>query len=989
MTLLRALILLITAATCGYTQPTSEYTAVSYVSLDGSYTWEEVMDDPTGTRFYTLNNGLTVILSPNRLEPRIMCLFVTRAGSKHDPADNTGLAHYLEHMLFKGTDRYGSLDFKTEKIYLDEIEALYEAYNTSKDENERRQLYRQIDSVSLIASRYAIANEYDKMMSAIGSNMTNAFTSFENTTYMENFPSNQLEKFLEIQRERFRNPVLRLFHTELEAVYEEKNISLDNGSSKVFEAMFASLFKKHPYGTQTTIGTVEHLKNPSLKAIKAYYDRYYVPNNMALILTGDLDMDETIALVDRYFSDWTPRPLPPLHLPVDPPLTQREELTVFSPDEASVAIGFRMPSALDKEATLADLVSAILYNGKSGLIDRNLVKSQQVLEAYGFNYLLQDHGIFYFGGKALEGQSLEQVRTLLIAEVDKLRRGEFDEDLIAATVNNLLVDRIREQENAMNMAFTLHDQYVIGKPWTDYLADVDAMSRITKAQVMDFARRWFGDQYTVVYKRTGEDPNVQKVDKPEINPVEVNRDARSPFLARIVDTPVPPLQPVFLDYERDIQKAEIKPGVALWMTPNTINQLYSLYYVVDMGRRHDPLLGLAITYLEFLGTQARTNEDINKSLYRLATDFNIFAGDDQVYVSLSGLQENMHEALIILEDLLANAQPDQEALDRLIEATIKERQDNLLNKRSIFWGGMLNYSLYGPSNPFNNILTNEQLRAVKAEDLIARIRQLMQHPHRVLYYGPWTVDHMVAYLRQHHRMPATLLELPTYKTYERQSPDEDIVYLVDYDMVQAEVAVDRWAGDFDADKLPLVSAFNEYYGGGMASVVFQDIRESRALAYSAFSTFARPSRQDEPFSARFYIGTQADKLPDAMAAMHQLLDHMPESEALWDVGRRSIRQGIESRRITKENILFNYQSALRLGMMHDVRRDIYLQVEQMSLADLRTFHQQHFANQRWVTRVIGKKDRLDLQALGRYGRIVELNLEELFGYKPANQTAKP
>lgn len=989
MVLLRILVFTLFATVHSLAQMPTEYVTASYSSLDGKYTWDEVTGDPTGTRFYTLKNGLTVILSPNRMEPRIMCLFVTRAGSKHDPADNTGLAHYLEHMLFKGTDRFGTLDYATEKIYLDRIESLYEQYNSSRNESMRKELYRQIDSISLLASRYAIANEYDKMMSAIGSNMTNAFTSFENTTYMENFPSNQLEKFLLIQRERFRNPVLRLFHTELEAVYEEKNISLDNGRNKVFEAMFASLFKTHPYGTQTTIGTVEHLKNPSLKAIRAYYEKYYVPNNMALILTGDLDMDATIGLVDKYFSDWEARPLEPLLFPEDPPLTEVEEITVFSPDEASVAIGFRMPSALDEEAVLADLVSAILYNGKSGLIDRNLVKSQQVLDAFGFNYLLKEYGIMYFGGRPLEGQALEDVRDLLIAEVDKLRKGEFDEDLIAATVNNLLVQRVREQESAMSMAFSLHEQYVIGKSWAEYLAGVGAMSRITKDQVMGFARRWFGDNYTVVYKRTGEDPHVQKVEKPEINPVEVNRDARSPFLADIVDAPVPSLQPVFLDYERDILKAEIKSGLPLWMTPNSINNLFNLYYVVDMGNRHDPLLGLAITYLQYLGTPTRSNEAINKALYTLAVDFDIYAGDDQVYVSLSGLQSNMHEALLILEDLLANALPDQEALDRLIEATLKARQDNLLNKSSIFWGGMMNYGLYGAHNPFNHVLSNEKLKATRAEELTDRIRSLMSFPHKVLYYGPMQTDQMTAYLRQHHKTPDTFRSIPPRKEYEHSQPTEPVVYLVDYDMVQAEVAVDRWAGAFDPSWLPTVSAFNEYYGGGMASVVFQDIRESRALAYSAFSTFSRPSRREDPFSVRFYIGTQADKLPDAMAAMHNLLNEMPESEALWEVGRRSIRQGIESRRINKEDILFNYQSALRLGLTHDIRRDIYEKVEHMSLSDLRDFHQRHFANQQWVTRVIGKKARLNLEALGRYGRIVELSLEELFGYKSDGEVIKP
>jgi predicted Zn-dependent peptidase len=957
------------------------FTTSAFSSLDGFYTWQQVDQDPTSTRFYTLRNGLTVIITENRLEPRIMTLFAVKAGSKHDPADNTGLAHYLEHMLFKGTDRFGTLDYEKEKVELDRIDALYLEYGQTDDPERRKAIYRQIDSVSQVASRYAIANEYDKLMAGIGSNMTNAFTSFENTTYMENIPSNNLEKFLIVQRERFRHPVLRLFHTELEAVYEEKNISLDRGSSKVFESMFASLFKTHPYGTQTTIGTIEHLKNPSLQAIRDYYNRYYVPNNMALILSGDLDPDQTIALVDKHFGDWQSAEVPPFRFEPEAPRNRVEEISVRTPDEESVAIGYRMPDALSREAIVADLVSAILYNGKSGLIDKNLVKPQLVLEAYGFNYLLQDYGIMYFGGRPLEKQSLQQVRDLILAEIANLKRGYFDEDLIQATVNNLRVSRIREQENASNMAFVLHDAFVTGKPWAEYLAGEEAMARITKAEVMAFARKWFDDNYTVVYKLSGEDPDVQKVEKPEISPVEVNREARSPFLRQILDTPSPSISPVFVDFNKDILKTKLQPGLVVWGVPNTTNQLFTLYYVLDMGRRNDPLLPLAIEYLQLIGTSTLSNEEINKQFYQLAVNFSIFSSEDQVYVSLSGLQENLPRAVALLESLLNDPRPDQKALDKMIAATIKSRNDATLNKSAIFWRGMASYLDYGPVNPFNDVLSNEALRALQAGTLTDLIRSLSGYRHRVYYYGPQPFRDFVTYIGQAHRTPANLKDYPPAKEYPRRQAGENTIYFVDYDMVQAEIALQRWDRPFDASLLPMVSAFNEYYGGGMGSVVFQEIRESRALAYSANSSFRRPAKKEDPFSASFYVGTQSDKLPDAIAAVHELLNEMPYSEQLWSVARQSIRQGIETNRINQTGILFNYQSALRLGLDRDVRRDIYEEVARIRLEDIRDFHARSFAHQIWTTRLIGSKSKLDLEALKPYGKVVELSLKDIFGYE--------
>jgi predicted Zn-dependent peptidase len=950
-------------------------------SADGKYTWQEVEGDPSGVRFYTLENGLTVIIAENRLEPRIMTLFATKAGGKHDPADNTGLAHYLEHMLFKGTDRFGSLDYEQEKVHLDRIEALYEVYNRTTDPEQRKTIYQRIDSVSNIAARYAIANEYDKLMSSIGSNMTNAFTSFENTTYMENVPSNNFEKYLVIQRERFRNPVLRLFHTELEAVYEEKNISLDNGSRKIFEAMFASLFKKHPYGTQTVIGTIEHLKNPSLQAIREYYEKYYVPNNMALILAGDIDPHEAIVSVDRHFGDWQAKPVPPFTFEPETPRAGIEEITVISPDEEQVAIGFVMPGALSQEAVIADLVSAILYNGKSGLIDQHLVKQQKVLSAYGFNYLLQDYGLIYFGGRPLEGQSMRGVKDLIIEQVEKLKKGDFDEDLIQATVNNLKVGRIREQENATNMAFVLHEQFVVGKPWAEYLAGVDAMSRITKADVTRFANKWFGDNYTVVYKESGEDPNVEKVEKPPINPVEVNRTAQSDFFQRIVESPSEPLTPVFLDYDQDIRKGELQPGLPVWAVSNDINELFSLYYVLDMGNNHDKKLPLAIDYLKLIGTSTMSNEQINKELYRLAVDLQISSSNDQVYVSLSGLQENFIPAVKILEALLNDPKPDQEALDKMVAAKIKARNDATLNKNAIFWQALNNYAMYGPDNPFSDVISNEAMRLLQARELTDIIRSIPTYKHRVYYYGPKSLDAFIQEIKPLRNVPAILRDYPAEKKYTRRQGNENTIYLVDYDMVQAEIGLRRWDVDWDPALVPLASAFNEYYGGGMGSVVFQDIRESKALAYSAFATYSRPGKASDPYSALFYVGTQADKLGDAMAAIQNLLERMPESEQLWEVGKRSIKQGIETRRITKTSILFNYQNALRLGINHDLRRDIYQSVDHITLTDIKGFHQQHLAGKNWSIALIGSKERLDLEALKPYGKVVELNLKEVFGYE--------
>ena len=271
--------------------------------------YEEVKGDPLKARIYTLDNGLKVYLTSYADAPRVQTGIAVRAGSKNDPADATGLAHYLEHMLFKGTDVFGSLDFAKEAPMLERIEALYEEYRSYEmtDTTNRDRIWSQIDSISGEAAKYAIANEYDKMVTGLGAKGTNAYTSFEKTVYINDIPSNQIEKWLKLEAERFRYPVFRLFHTELEAVYEEKNISLDNDGRKLFQSLMDGLFPNHQYGQQTTIGTIEHLKNPSLTEIRKYFNKYYVPNNMAICLSGDFDYDNTIALINKYWGGFSYR----------------------------------------------------------------------------------------------------------------------------------------------------------------------------------------------------------------------------------------------------------------------------------------------------------------------------------------------------------------------------------------------------------------------------------------------------------------------------------------------------------------------------------------------------------------------------------------------------------------------------------------------------------------------------------------------------------
>ena len=364
--------------------------------------YDSVPGDPLKARIYTLKNGLKVYLTVYKDAPRIQTAIAVRTGSKNDPSDNTGLSHYLEHMMFKGSDEFGTKDFTKEKVFLDQIEYKFEVYKKTTDTLQRKKIYHEIDSLSGVASTYAIANEYDKLLSVIGAKGTNAFTSFEETVYINDIPSNKINQWLQIEKERFQDPIFRLFHTELETVYEEKNMSLDNDDDKVFEDLFSGLFQKNTYGTQTTIGTVEHLKNPSLTSLRNYFAARYVPNNMAIVLSGDFNPDEVINLIDGTFGQLVSKPVTDYVPAIESPITQPIVKEVVGPDAESVTIGYRLGGAATKDADLLTLCNMVLSNSNAGLMDLNLNQAQKVLEASAFSYVLKDYSVNIFSGKAKE-----------------------------------------------------------------------------------------------------------------------------------------------------------------------------------------------------------------------------------------------------------------------------------------------------------------------------------------------------------------------------------------------------------------------------------------------------------------------------------------------------------------------------------------------------------------------------------------------------------
>ncbi len=946
------------------------------------YDYRTVEGDPLNAKLYTLPNGLKVYMTVNKEQPRIQTYIAVRTGGKNDPAETTGLAHYLEHLMFKGTDKFGTQNYEAEKPLLDEITNLYEVYRTKTDPEERKAIYHQIDSISGLAAKYAIPNEYDKMMSLIGAKGTNAYTSTDVTCYTEDIPSNQIENWAKIQAERFRNPVFRLFHTELEAVYEEKNMAMTVDIRKELEAIDQALFPNHPYGKQTVIGTQEHLKNPSLVNIRNYFDTWYVPDNIAICLSGDFDPDQMMDILVKYFGDWKASGnVPKYEWPAEAEITEPISKEVLGQQAENVILAWRADAAGTHMGEEQSFLCALLYNGSAGLIDLDLNQAQKVQGAECDFLGRAESSEILLLGSPLPGQTLDQVKDLLLAEVAKLRNGDFSEELLKSVLIDIKLSEQKTLEENSNRASLFVDAFVNGQDWADAVGATGRLSKLTKEDVVALANKYLkDDNFVCVYKRQGEDPNIQRIEKPAITPIEANRDAESAFLTEIKNTEVAPIEPVFVDFDKDLQKVNLAAGQQMLYKKNETNQLFTLEYIFDMGSWADRLLPVASQYIDYVGTSDMSADVVAQSFYSLGCSMNVYCMARRMYVCLSGLDENLKQAVTLLDKVLNDCQPSDDSYQSFVETIKKSRENRKANQSSIY-SALRVYAEYGPEYVRQTVIPTEELSALQASELTDRIHNLSNLKHRVIYFGPTDADQVADIVNGEHHVAETLADVPANKEYRYAETSEDVVYYSPYVANNSIMGKECNVGQtYDLSLEPSVALYNTYFGGSMNGIVFQEMRETRGLAYSAGATFVSPSHKDLPYRFLTQITTQNDKLQEAYTHFNEIIEDLPESELSFNTAKESLIGRLRTARTTREKVLEAYIDAENKGINVDENKVIFDQVQGMTFADLLSFQQKYVKGRHYSVCLVSDPKQVDLDFFRSIGKVNEVSTDEVFGF---------
>ena len=753
-------------------------------------------------------------------------------------------------------------------------------------------------------------------------------------------------------------------------------------NTKEFAALWKLLTPTHPYGTQTTIGEQEHLKNPSIINIQNYFHRCYVPNNVAICLAGDFDPDQTIAIIDKYFGSWKKSDnLTRPEFSLQPDITAVKDTAVVGKEAENVMLAWKSKGANDKESDVLDVIEDMLSNGKAGLMEVDLEQQMKLASAGAFVYGLHDYSAFILEGNPNKGQKLEEVRSLMLQEMAKLRRGEFDNDLLPSVIANKKLNFYRGLDSNDNRASIMVDAFINDEKWEDVAGKLERQSKLTKLDIVDFANKYLrDDNFICVYKQMGEDTTLKKIEKPAITPIPANREYESAFVKEIKNAQVPEIQPQFLDFKKDLTVGKTSRKLPLVYKQNTQDDLFNLVFRYEFGDEDDIRYSYAAQYLNYIGTDKKSVSAIKQAFYKLACNFSVSQGSKTLQISLNGLNENLPAALQLTEEILHHAKADKTSWNQFIDLIEKQQQDAKTNQMSNF-SYLWDYSTYGAYNPTRNAIKTADLRKMDPQELVNLLGGLNNMEHTVAYYGPYSEKQLNALLAKEHKTAKKLAAVPEGKEYKMEEIKQNEIYIAPYDAKNIYLRSYQNTGKkSDVKDGALISLFNEYYGGGMNTIVFQELRETRGLAYNAGAAYYTPVRKDEKDYFMRHIITQNDKMMDCIHVFDEITDNLPQNEASFNLAKQNLMKSIQSRRVTKAGVINAYFNAKLMGIDYDVTKLYYEQLPSLTLQDITNFEKQNIVGKPYRMVILGDEKNLDMKSLEKIAPIKRLSQEEIFGY---------
>lgn len=925
---------------------------------------------------FTLDNGLTVYLNEDHNLPQIFGGVAVNAGSKNDPKEATGIAHYLEHVMFKGTNKIGTLNWEAEKIVLDSITLMYDQLAQTQENNQRKEIQKTINKLSLQAAQFAIPNEVDLMLQNIGSKNINAMTSSEMTVYYNSFPSNQIEKWMDIYVERFRNPIFRLFQSELETVYEEKNMYEDNFFERAFEEYGKNFYKVHPYGQQPVIGTTEHLKNPRLSKMVEFYNTYYVANNMALILVGDFDTEKIIPLIKEKFAIWKNKPVPQNPVYEEQPFNGREEVNMKITPIPMGAIGFRTVPTNHKDEIALEICSQMLSNAKTGLLDQ-LSNENKISFVYAWNEINNDLGGFHivFIPKLMV-QKLSEAEKLILEQIEKLKSGDFSDHFFEGVKLNYQKEHLLKFEDMETRGYEIMNCFIQKKSWEEQLTMTDQVKQLSREDIVRVANTYLGNNYLVCNAKIGF-PKKDKIDKPDWNPVVAkNNDKKSKFAQQIEDLPETEMLPQFVDFKKDLTMDTLCEGVAYYQTLNPYNQVFSLTFRFKTGTSKDNRLQYVTAYLNEAGTSTQNAKDFKTTLQNLGAEMDFSCTKNSFIVSITGFDDKMDETLQLVAEFFNSPQINSQIIKKMYEDE-KTSYKFAINDPATLGVALMKYAQYGQKSSFIDKLKINEVKKLQPDTLLALFKDLLTYESEVHYSGTLPVNEIQTMLLKNIKFStqpqkAFFVEIPVAEITKPK------VYIHNNKKaIQSNIYILSNGAVVDEKDKTFLEAFNEYFGKGMSSIVFQEIRELRSLGYSTYTVYINPALKENKGFLIGYLGTQNDKTVEGVSALVELVKNMPEKPERLETIKRSLVQGINTENISFRDLSRQVSQWKFQGYTEDPRKFQCQIYENLTFDDIVSTYQKFISETPIAITISGNLKKINTKTLPEFREIINVNLKEM------------
>lgn len=926
--------------------------------------------DPMQTTIHRLSNGLTVYVSPAPWAPRVSAWIGVRAGSRHDPPDSTGLAHYLEHMLFKGTDEIGTSNIEAERASIAEIAKLYASLAEASSEAERTKILSAIDTATVASAAHAIPGDYDRLLAGLGVVGVNAYTTDDTTVYHARVPQHQLRNWAETEAERLSDPVFRLFYPELESVYEEKNLSLDDPSDIVVAEIVKGVFGEHPYGSQPTLGHARHLRTPAYADMEAQFERYYRPNNMAIAIVGNVTAEQVLPTLEAAFgSKLEPAalPEPPTDRPTHAP--GRTFAEVKTPGSQGVTISWPAVATSHPDAVGVEVLRALLVNGKSGLLEVALELPQLVPYVTSSNHAVAEGGMLTVGVEARADQNLADVETLLDTAIADVVAGKFTDADVEIALRELERNELRGLESAENRAEALLTAFAERRQWRDVVTARAKRTTIDRAALLDLARRTFTEDRTVVHHSDGT-PKHPRLAQPSPSPIAAGPARRSDFATKLLERPTPPPKPRFVQENRDYAKTRTASGLVI-STKNERNELFTLTYRFAVGQNTQPLLCHAIEAAQKSGTAQLSTAELAQALARIGASADVRCGLRSTDVTLEGLDRGFEPALTLVHGWLDGLVIEPELLSRLTQNALSRRADAMRDPDMI-GAALLSYGMLGAKSPWLREPSDEALGTATPESLGEMLAEVLEHPRTTIYFGPRQGDALDVATAWH---PPTRPE-PEPAPKRFVETESDRVFLIHRPIATANAYVHFEGSPLPLDARAAPDVIEHYLDGDMASVVFQELRERRGLVYSSSAWFNEPELRDDDVAMFGSFSTGNDRFAVAAGVMLETLRSTPSREGIQrrlDGRRNRLRLDWTDPRFAPHRVAQWIQG----GFETDPKRALWDQLGILSLESVEAFAAARTSGHYTLT-VVG--DREAMGELSALGVVVELQPSDVMNY---------